>query len=383
MPRLVHTEPWVVGLRDGVRSSTAKGWSVRKEGKYVRLQVRGMGSTCLPFLWERGSAGDVQQRVRGIYALVCSGHTLKEASRRTEASSERLDANWRSAMGGFRRRLQELGDQISDKTWDNNYCPYLEEAVKILEGPHPPENAYDLCEAAMRRWAGKATSRHHGVNSLTRFLIFAMESRGLPTSNWTLTREQKREIKGKTAHKRRKAILSDQEMKKLIESVNNPQWRNALKLLTTYGLRREELRHLEPKRHHKHGVQMWCSYTKTCGRYKTKPRWLMPIQPNGAAWGDLALKLKNQEISIPPFKTDTALNTYLSRQAEWLRLKKQCEDRGEWLRPYAFRDSYSYRAHQQGFPLHTICAAMGHSLAVHQNHYVWAQEDTIFDIIDR
>lgn len=87
LPRTVHTEPWVAGLRDGVRTSTAKGWGIRKEGKYVRLEVRGTGSVCLPFLWERGSVGDIQQRVRNVYALVCAGHTLKDAAERAETAS--------------------------------------------------------------------------------------------------------------------------------------------------------------------------------------------------------------------------------------------------------------------------------------------------------
>ena len=70
-----------------MRTSTAKGWGVRKEGKYVRLEVRGTGSVCLPFLWERGSVGDVQQRVRNIYALVGAGHTLKDAAERADTAS--------------------------------------------------------------------------------------------------------------------------------------------------------------------------------------------------------------------------------------------------------------------------------------------------------
>ena len=55
------------------------------------------------------------------------------------------------------------------------------------------------------------------------------------------------------------------EMLELLEDIPSEQWKNALKLLMTYRLRREELRHLEPRKHPKHGVQMFCTYRKACG----------------------------------------------------------------------------------------------------------------------
>lgn len=379
MPRVVHTEPWVAGLREVIRTSTAKGWGVRKEGKYVRLEVRGTGSVCLPFLWERGSVGDIQQRVRNVYALVCAGHTLKDAAERAETASAASRTDWTELLGGFRQRIQSLGNQVSDKTWNNNYQPFLDEAVRLLDGARPPENAFRLCEAAMKPWDGKAESRHKGINAITKFLAFAVDSAGVPSESWTLTREQKAELKGKVSAPRKKAVLSDGEMLELLEDIPSEQWKNALKLLMTYGLRREELRHLEPRNHPKHGVQMYCTYRKACGNHKTEPRWLLPLQPNGANWEDLASAMGNGELELPLLNTDTALNTYLHRRPAWNELKKQCESRGEWLRPYVFRDSYSYRAHSRGLNSNVICKAMGHSLAVHQRHYVWATEDTVFD----
>ena len=379
MPRVVHTEPWVAGLRDGVRTSTAKGWGIRKEGQLVRLQVREVGSVCLPFRWERGSVGDVLQRVRNIYALVCAGHTLKDAAERAETASASSRTHWAELMNAFRKRLQTLGNQVSDKTWKNNYEPYLVEAMRLLDGPRPPENAFRLCEAAMEPWHGKAESRHKGINAITKFLAFAVQTAGVPSASWTLQREQKAELKGKGSAPRKKAVLSDDEMLGLLEDIPSEPWKNALKLLMTYGLRREELRHLEARKHPKHGMQMFCAYQKACGNYKTEQRWLLPIQPSGANWGNLATAMEKGVLQLPVLNTDTALNTYLHRRPAWNRLKEQCKSRGEWLRPYVFRDSYSYRAHSQGLNSNVICKAMGHSLAVHQRHYVWATEDTVFD----
>lgn len=382
LPRTVHKETWVIGLREVVRTSTAKGWGVRKEGKYVRLEVRGIGSICLPFLWERGSVGAIHKRVSNIYALVGAGHTLKDAAERADTASASSSTDWWALLGGFRQRIQTLGNQVSDKTWNNNYEPFLDKAVRLLDGPRPPEDAFRLCEIAMKPWQGKAESRHKGINAITKFLAFAVESAGVASVSWTLQREQKAELKGKGSAPRKKAVLSDVEMLELLEDIPSEQWKNALKLLMTYGLRREELRHLEPRKHPKHGVQMFCTYRKACGNHRTEPRWLLPLQPSKAEWGDLAEAIDSGALELPVLNTDTALNTYLHRLPAWNHFKKQCEKRDEWLRPYVFRDSYSYRAHTHGLNSNVICKAMGHSLSVHQRHYVWATEDTVFDALE-
>ena len=40
MPKLKNNEAWVNGLRTAIRSSTAKGWTVREHRGLARLEVR-------------------------------------------------------------------------------------------------------------------------------------------------------------------------------------------------------------------------------------------------------------------------------------------------------------------------------------------------------
>jgi hypothetical protein len=67
---------------------------------------------------------------------------------------------------------------------------------------------------------------------------------------------------------------------------------------------------------------------------------------------------------------------FLKRQPEWIQLKKVCEDRSEWLRPYSFRDTYSLRCHRQKIELGAICAAMGHNIEAHGRAYRWESQET-------
>ena len=86
-------------------------------------------------------------------------------------------------------------------------------------------------------------------------------------------------------------------------------------------------------------------------------------------------------LELPPMATKHALGTYLNRQPLWKQLKAEADARGEQLKPYVFRDSFSLRAHRRGRRVDQICAGMGHSLSTHQTSYVWADATTVLDAV--
>ena len=53
----------------------------------------------------------------------------------------------------------------------------------------------------------------------------------------------------------------------------------------------------------------------------------------------------------------------------WQQLVAEYEARGEWLRPYTFRDTFSDRAHSHGIEDTMIAAPLGHSIEVHHRNY--------------
>ena len=127
---------------------------------------------------------------------------------------------------------------------------------------------------------------------------------------------QIKELRGRPQATKELAILEDSEIIQLSEEVahikNGGTWRNYVELTSTYGLRREEPWFCVPKNHPTYGLQMWCRYEKISGAQRTQPRWLLPLLPNGAEWGDLAVRMSKDQLQLPSTRPQ-AWNTFLSK----------------------------------------------------------------------
>lgn len=386
MPRKVHTELWVEGLRDAIKSSCGRGWTVQEKNGQIRLNVRTaaiQGSAVLPFPWERSATGDVQARVRNIYTLCQEGYGLKDAARiaGTNAPKERIE--WEGLVAAFREKKTNTGLKISSKTWDEDYRPYLEFSTLAMSATNSPTNAVELAQAVLNNWEGRPRSSEKALIACKALLDFSIAHHGIPARSWSLSRDQIKELRGRPLPRKDLAILEDSEIVQLSEEVartkNGARWKNYVVLTSTYGLRREEPWFCTPKKHPKYGIQMWCRYEKTSGFHKTQPRWLLPIPPECSGWENLAEAMHSGQLVMPETLPE-AWNTLLSKLDLWRHLVEKYKRQGQHLKPGAIRDAYSYRAHQKNVALHHICKAMGHSLITHQKHYVWARDDSIFDI---
>ena len=384
MPRISNDSDWEKGLRASVRASTAKGWSVREDKGKVRLEVRTdaiRGSVTLTFDWTKGCVGDVVTRARNIYSLIEEGYGLQDANQIAGNTAPRQQVQWASALASFKDKKTTTGMRITAKTWNEDYQPYLEYATRIMLGTKAPANATELAQAILNQWEDKSRSSEKGLIALKAFLDFSISAHGLPARSWGLSRDQIKTLRGRPQRRKELAILEDAEIILLSEEVsrmkNGEQWRNYIILASTYGLRRQEPWFCTPKRHPQHGRQMWCRYEKISGEYKTQARWLLPLPPMGSEWGDLVAAMTTDQFPLPNTHPG-AWNTLLSKLDLWQHFVDKYKKQNQHLKPGAIRDAYSYRAHQQKIPLHHICKAMGHSLITHQNHYVWAREDSIF-----
>ena len=106
--------------------------------------------------------------------------------------------------------------------------------------------------------------------------------------------------------------------------------------------------------------------TRSGVKEETEPRWLEAVAVNGSTF-DLVQNW--DQLTFPPTVSGKTLGAYLRRLPYWQQLVAEYGARGEWLRPYSFRDTFSVRAHGHGIEDTMIAAALGHSIEVHHRSY--------------
>ena len=203
--------------------------------------------------------------------------------------------------------------------------------------------------------------------------------RKLP-ADWLLPPHQKKDFL-EVSEKKTKATLTDVQILQLIDSCKQEHWKWVFRFCAVYGLRPEELFHLQVQTDPETGEDyFWCSYQKKAGDHQTNPRrlFLLPlIDANGVQvnW-NLVQLFKAKLVKFEMADRGGALNTYLSRNPLWKQWRAEAKERGEVLKPYALRDSYSLRGHVRGLASSVMSEAMGHSVQCHSSHYVWADKST-------
>ena len=99
---------------------------------------------------------------------------------------------------------------------------------------------------------------------------------------------------------------------------------------------------------------------------QTLPRWLEAVAVDGTTFG---LVEGWEQLKLPPTVSGKTLGAVLRRLPYWQQLVAEYEARGEWLRPYSLRDTFSVRAHGIVQDDTLIAAAMGHTVEVHHRSY--------------
>ena len=75
------------------------------------------------------------------------------------------------------------------------------------------------------------------------------------------------------------------------------------------------------------------------------------------------------KLKLLPTMSGKPLENVLRRLPYWQQRMAAYEARGEWLRPYSLRDTFSVRAHSIVKDDTLIAAAMGHTVEVHHRSY--------------
>jgi len=393
MPALTHKKSWEQGLR--AATNGMPGWSLTNSNGRVRLQLRRPGEKAqgvtLPLPWESTAVAKATQLVAKIYKKVEGQQkTLKGALEAIVAGSDtmRPGTDWEAVCDGLKTALTKGRNEIRETSWRDNYKPYIEEALRLLAERNAPNDGHELLRRTLEKWHGKAASRAACCIAIRNLTDHAIARHRAPAC-WRIDVASIKELRGKAPKKRVKATLSDTEILYLINAVEarKPSWANVLRLLALYGLRPIELQHLQAKKREDGSLGMWCGYQKACGGVFTEPRWIEPCPVEDStgekqhwnlvgAMGAELLELPLGNDGKPRELNGHYVEQFLRKQPEWNELRERYEARGEWLRAYTFRDSYSLRAHGYGVEVGAVASSMGHSVAVHSSSYRWASEAT-------
>jgi integrase len=400
MPRIRNVEPWAQALRDQVRQ-LAHGWTVRESPKSGRVMLKVRGDTeqaiTLPFVWAAGDAGDSYVRIRNIYKLVAGdGHSLQAAAEIAAGKAPNTTIDWAGALGHFHQQKTHHGATIKSSTWEHNYKPVLDNAVKLLTSRKPPKNPADLLDACIRDWPAGSRMRQIRAQCLAQFLRHCVTRDGFPAV-WTppATLRDHVGIKPATATSKAGNAVEDCQLLELINSLPGDaaglRWADALRLLAELGLRPIELQHLQVRADPiTREAHWWCSYEKRSGGGRTSPRRVHPLplrdRDGQLQQWNLLIRWQAGLLELPPMGgacVGESFNTYLNRQPAWKELKGQLVAQGQRLVPYSFRHSYSLRGHRLGIPTGAIADSMGHSIEVHCRSYTWASTTSTTEAFTR
>ena len=395
MPKIAAGAPWEQGFRAAVRAD-AIGWTVSNHNGRIRLEHRPPGTgkkqtVVLPLDWAPSNTNKALVLINRIAKSVLSNEhgTLKSALAAAQGASTtmRQELDWQAVSDGLRDVLMNHRNEIRATTWRDNYQPYIAEALRLLDAGQAIDG-HSLLKGTLAKWAGMPPSRAACCIALRNLTDHAIARFGAAKS-WQITTMDIKELRGKAAKKRRKATMSDTELQYLIDGIasRNAGWGNVIRMLALFGLRPIELQHLTPNTRDDGSLGIWCSYEKTCGGSQTaqrqlEPCWLQDIDGSPIRWN--LIEQKHAGVLEWPVGHDGEprkldghhVEVFLKRQPEWQQLKQVCEDRGEWLRAYSFRDTYSLRCHRQKIELGAICAAMGHNIEGHGRAYRWESQET-------
>ena len=395
MPRQSKKQPWEKALQ---ATAPWRGWTVCNERGKVRIKLQfppGAGianaSASLPYPWAESSIQSVSRLVDRIYGPVMEGGvTLKaaiaDALAISDHKSQEVVTPWPGIVAAFKEHKLTLDNRIAPKTFEASYERYLNVALLHLQGRKAAQTGKALMEKvlthqrvnqkpgkkhgeALKPWIEMPKSRLECCLALKKFLEFAVAEHRQPQA-FLISEKDYLKTRGADGKSRKKAVLSDDEVMELIRLL--PEiWGNVVKISRVFGVRPWEIEFVRQANNDAGEPQLRVikgkTFTTRSGvKEQTEPRWLEPVAVNGTTF-DLVQSW--DQITLPKTVSGKTLGNILRRLPYWQQLVAEYEARGEWLRPYSFRDTFSVRAHGYGIEDTMISAAMGHSVEVHHRSY--------------
>ena len=342
----------------------------------------------LPLPWDSSERQAIHAAVLAIHADFSAGVPLdlaiethahipsEESSPNGLTVSEAI--NWPQLVQGFKDHKLSSG-AIKQSTWDEIYWRRMAVILEAVGGHQRPISSKQLLASVIASWKDRPGSRGRQlqVQFTAALLRWGVDSEQLPSSwapplDLSIYVGRKRDERGVTTPIDVIHVLA------LVEAIPDPRWRLAFQLMAAYGLRPEELQHLEIQK-----GQLWTTYQKVSSRGRTRSRVLrlLPCDEWAQAW---QLERAFRADRMPPMRPGHGaedLGTYMRRRSLWQQLRREYEEKGEKLVLYSCRHGYAHRAHIIcELPPKVVAAAMGHSVETHLAAYSrWCGDDVVED----
>jgi len=346
----------------------------------------------LPLAWAASERQAIQTAVLAIHADFNDGVPLdlaiethvripaEESSPNGITVSEAI--NWPQLIQGFKDFKLSSG-AIKQSTWDEIYWRRMALVLQAIGGKGRPISSKQLLESVVESWKDRPGSRGRQlqVQFTAALLRWGVDSERLPSSwapplDLSIYVGRKREERGITTPIEVSHVLD------LVEAIPDPRWRLAFQLMAAYGLRPEELQHLESRK-----GQLWTTYQKVSSRGRTRSRMLrlLPCDDWAQAW---QLETAFRADRMPPMRPGHGaedLGTYMRRRSLWQQFRRDYEEQGEKLVLYSCRHGYAHRAHVIcELPPKVVAAAMGHSVETHLAAYSrWCGDEVVDDAFNK
>ena len=387
---------WVTVLRAGLSHSLSQegcrsGITVNEKRGKARVnisEVLGNGrrrQVPLSIDWAPENVDAIREAALAIYRGLVAGQPVEVAIEAVAGEPEAGISNagpinWPALIEAFRERKLGSGE-IKPTTWTNIYARRMK---VILAAVDRAETPVQLLEAIAAPWASQpgCRGRQLQVQQTAAILRWGVDTGRLP-AEWAPPLDLSPYVGRKREAAAVTTPLAVGEILALVETIPDSKWRYAFQLLSAYGLRPEELQHLELR-----GGRLWCTYSKISSRGRTEPRplRLLPCDRWAAEWN---LEANYKADRLPPMKPGLgadAMGLYMRRRELWTELRQRYEAEGEKLVLYSCRHAYAHRAHTlcTMLPTKFVAAAMGHSLETHLAAYSrWIGDDEVDAAFER
>lgn len=392
--------PWIGSLRDGLFGQLGQGWSVRDIRGRIQLTVRfadGQRSSVVTDLpWVGSSQVPLVSLASKIKPLVLEkGKTVKDAYALVTVANTHTKGdgptNWSLIAQKFEEHKTGSGE-ISQRTWLRNYRLRVARAVEILTGKSAPTSGKGVLEEIVNRYfpGGKSsgeTDRRLAIQYVAAMLNWAVDEQGVD-SRWQVDCALKTFIGIKQKGHTLTTYIKDDQIVRLLDAIENQQWKNAVAMVACFGLRPVELHTLSVNGSCLHVGWQKRTARKPSGTDARDVPGLDPVGLEGLS-ANLLAQLAEQGLKMLPAacrhqQCGDRLHQYLERHPTWEALVAEVAAvpakgrTGNVLVPYSIRHAYSARAEEvYGISDRRSAEHMGHSLQTHHSHYSGTGADSL------